>query len=519
MHIKFMAHGTGSGAAASAYLMGDLDHKGVARAGVEVLRGDPVLFGALADSLPFQQRYTSAVISWATEEAPTEDEINAVLDDFEKLAFAGLDRQDVHLTAVLHREEDGGVHVHILIPRVHLGTGKSLNVAPPSQRSHFDSLRNKWNYGKGWARPDDPLRRRPVQPSFDAYRDANDPKAIKQQISEYLLGLIAQGVITNAADLRRHVVEMGCEITRSGTDHLSIKPAEYPKAIRLKGEIYGASWTVENTVEREDRAAEARRTGRGGTVDEGAERYCQERLERACEGRAGYNRQRYEGRNRTAEIGHEAVQEGGPVAEAIFRHLVESVSDRRVPVIGARVRELGVVELARQRDPAADHDARSHQGGGGHREQRQGVPSSPPTRDFDQHERRSQSRGGAVNDGTGTDLGRQAGANRDDTQRADRGLDAAITGAGALFGRVSGALKRGTQRLRDAVRGSTARLRGAVERRGDIRGHDQDNARSIEHQCRELDGRAEYLAQCAEQVAALAKVEKAKGLRIGGLGM
>jgi hypothetical protein len=116
MHIKFMAHGTGSGAAASAYLMGDLDHKGVARAGVEVLRGDPVLFGALADSLPFQQRYTSAVISWATEEAPTEDEINAVLDDFEKLAFAGLDRQDVHLTAVLHREEDGGVHVHILIP-------------------------------------------------------------------------------------------------------------------------------------------------------------------------------------------------------------------------------------------------------------------------------------------------------------------------------------------------------------------------------------------------------------------
>nr|WP_181411535.1 hypothetical protein [Aeromonas hydrophila] len=62
MHIKFMAHGTGSGAAASAYLMGDLDHKGVARAGVEVLRGDPVLFGALAElsAVPaavYQRRY------------------------------------------------------------------------------------------------------------------------------------------------------------------------------------------------------------------------------------------------------------------------------------------------------------------------------------------------------------------------------------------------------------------------------------------------------------------------------
>lgn len=150
-------------------------------------------------------------------------------------------------------------------------------------------------------------------------------------------------MITNAADLRRKVVEMGCEITRSGADHLSIKPEGYPKAIRLKGEIYGASWTVENTLEREDRAAEARRTGRGGTVDKGAARFCQERIDKACERRAGYNRQRYEGRDRTAEIGHEAVQEGGPVAEAIFRHLVESVSDRRVPVIGARVRELGLL--------------------------------------------------------------------------------------------------------------------------------------------------------------------------------
>ncbi len=263
MHIKFLSHGTGSGGRAAAYLMGTHDHKGEERAGVEVLRGDPVLFAALADSLPFLQRYTSAVISWAAEEAPTEDEIDGVLDDFEKLAFAGLDRQDVHLTAVLHREADGSVHVHILIPRVHLGTGKSLNVAPPGQRGHFDSLRNKWNYSMGWARPDDPLRRRPVQPSFDAYRDGKDPKAIKQQISEYLLGSIAQGVITNAAELRRKVVEMGCEITRSGADHLSIKPEGYPKAIRLKGEIYGESWEVKNTLEREDRAAEARRTGRG----------------------------------------------------------------------------------------------------------------------------------------------------------------------------------------------------------------------------------------------------------------
>ncbi|WP_223918520.1 hypothetical protein, partial [Aeromonas caviae] len=39
----------------------------VERAGVTVLRGDPVLFAAVADSLPFQHRYSSAAISWAVE--------------------------------------------------------------------------------------------------------------------------------------------------------------------------------------------------------------------------------------------------------------------------------------------------------------------------------------------------------------------------------------------------------------------------------------------------------------------
>lgn len=40
MHIKFLAHGTGSAARASAYLMGPLDHTGAERASVTVLR-DP----------------------------------------------------------------------------------------------------------------------------------------------------------------------------------------------------------------------------------------------------------------------------------------------------------------------------------------------------------------------------------------------------------------------------------------------------------------------------------------------
>ncbi|HAU4909438.1 TPA: relaxase/mobilization nuclease domain-containing protein [Aeromonas hydrophila] len=294
MMIKFLAHGTGKASSAATYLLDSHDHKGEERAGVAVLRGDPQQFAAVADSLDFQHRYRSAVISWSEEEAPSDAEIGAVLDDFEALSFAGLDRQDVHLTAVQHREAGGGVHVHILVPRVHLGTGKSLNIAPPGHRKDFDALRDKWNYGKGWARPDDPLRARLIQPSFDAYKGQQDRTAIKRQIGDHLLGAVAQGLIRDRGELLEYLGEvLEFEITRQGKDYITIRPEGYPQGIRLKGELYGEGWRAENTLERETSAAASRGAGRGGHVDRGQSDTAQRAFDKACERRAEYNQGRY----------------------------------------------------------------------------------------------------------------------------------------------------------------------------------------------------------------------------------
>jgi hypothetical protein len=46
VHIKFLDHGKGSAAQASAYVLDKLDHLGNVRAGVEVLRGDATTFNA-----------------------------------------------------------------------------------------------------------------------------------------------------------------------------------------------------------------------------------------------------------------------------------------------------------------------------------------------------------------------------------------------------------------------------------------------------------------------------------------
>ena len=96
------------------------------REGVEVLRGDPDMVAAVADSLEFEHKYRSIVIAWAPENRPTDAQIGAVLDEFEKTAWAGLEPDRYSWTAVLHREHGGGVHVHILTARCDLETGKSL---------------------------------------------------------------------------------------------------------------------------------------------------------------------------------------------------------------------------------------------------------------------------------------------------------------------------------------------------------------------------------------------------------
>ena len=164
MLVKCLAHGEGSASKAGKYVMSSHDHQGIERAGVDVLRGDPQTFAAISDSLSFKKKYTSAVIAWAPEDDPTAKEISDVLDDFERTAFAGLQPDSYHFCAVLHVEENGAKHVHILIPNVHLETGKAFNPAPPNWQKTFGPLRDAWNNELGWARPDDPNRARLIQP-------------------------------------------------------------------------------------------------------------------------------------------------------------------------------------------------------------------------------------------------------------------------------------------------------------------------------------------------------------------
>lgn len=197
MLIKMLRHGTGSAARAAAYVLDEKDHMNIVRPHVEVLCGDPHLFAKIADSSPYKHKYTSVVIAFAEEDRPTSVEIKDVLKQFEELAFSGLEPDQYHMTAVLHQEPNGSKHIHILVPRLELRSGRSMNISPPGRfQKHFHMLQDKLNFEYGWADPNDPDRARFTKKGHETYLQSalkkvgKDRENYKQYIENLYLKLL-----------------------------------------------------------------------------------------------------------------------------------------------------------------------------------------------------------------------------------------------------------------------------------------------------------------------------------------
>ena len=90
MIAGFSSHGTGGGSGPVDYVT-DEKRKDRENEPPEVVRGDPEQTRDLIDSLEFKHKYTSGVLSFAPDEKITPEMEEAIIDRFEKVAFAGLE--------------------------------------------------------------------------------------------------------------------------------------------------------------------------------------------------------------------------------------------------------------------------------------------------------------------------------------------------------------------------------------------------------------------------------------------
>ena len=294
MHIKFINRGTGSAKSAEDYTLQEHDHKGEIRESVEVLRGNPSQVTAVADSLDFKHKYTSGVIAWHKDDQPTAEQINEVLDDFERVAFAGLDGDQYCYYAVWHGESNGAGHIHIIAPRVELATGKAMNIAPPNWQKTYDVIRDKHNIKNGWARPEEISHRKLVNTKINIHSDLGHTKA-KAEINKAIMELVERGTIANAEQVESYLNSVpGITVQpRRGDKSLSVKVDGIKKNIKLQGLAYERRFSsqqvsreLEAEQEQRARASQEDRSREYGRVSEV--------LEDIVRARSEFNRGRYD---------------------------------------------------------------------------------------------------------------------------------------------------------------------------------------------------------------------------------
>ena len=268
MIIKLFRRGTGRGSGPVDYLLSDKDSEGNPRPyAPEILFGDSDRTRHVIDSLDFRHKYTSGVLSFATEDRPTPAQQEQVIREFEDLAFAGLSRDRVLVLWVRHTGKDGRVELHFVIPKVDLATGKQFNAFPPGWKKDFRDWKNMTNLKNGWADPEDPDRARVRSPGE---KEGVSRRREKERLTAHLVSKIKAREISDRDGVIEELKRQGYEIGRLSSEYLSIRKEGNPP-LRLKGGIFSESFSLEHSekIRTVDRAERLGKSARGAALARG----------------------------------------------------------------------------------------------------------------------------------------------------------------------------------------------------------------------------------------------------------
>lgn len=254
----------------------------------KVLRGDPNRMRHLIDACPHQWSYRAGVLSFTSQDSPTEDQQRIVMDAFEDLAFAGLEPDQRSILWVQHTHEDR-VELHFVTPRMELTSGRSLNIAPPGYQKSYDALRDVLNKEHGWSDPQAPERAREVSSIIEAVQRGQS----RERIHDWVLARVEAGAITNRSELISQLIDVGFEVPRAGKNYVTVYDPERDERWRLKGDIFREDWTRKKAVERAIENSDREPSRSGSRLDALSLQELRSRLRDVTEKRAAYHRERY----------------------------------------------------------------------------------------------------------------------------------------------------------------------------------------------------------------------------------
>ncbi len=376
MYIKVFPRGKGRGAGPVEYaIRPDDPATGELReVRPEILRGDPEQTRRLIDLAGEGRtwKYSSGVCSWAPGEIVTPEQEQTFMDEFEAVAFAGLEEDQRDVLWVRHGHADHH-ELHFVVPRVELSTGKAMNPFAPGWQKDFDPLRDKWNISEGWSRPDDPARARLTQPGIFAQL-SGDKKRFLAVVNEYVAQEVTEGRVENRGDLLSSLQEVGLGVAKEAKNYVTVKD-EAGNRHRLKGAIYQADFIRERFIA-ENPSPDGAEPGRDREADQRRVAELERELERIRAKRTDYNRGRYTGRG---EADHEADQQRAAAdREAVPEPGPEDGGDPHRDLARHLRRELGHGAVSVMADrPGPGREAGGHPGHGRNTNEIEGVGVGP----------------------------------------------------------------------------------------------------------------------------------------------
>jgi len=212
-----------------------------------VIAGDPAQVRGLIAGMDSKNPFTSCALTYEREITPAEAARD--IRSFEVALFPGLDPTSWARLWVRHAElakdpvtkqilPGGRVRtaLHLIIPNVHLPTGKHLQ--PFWKGADFKRI-EAWqeitNAERGYTSPKDPSRRRDI---FISSRLPQNIGALKKTLNATINEAITHGEITSREELCSWLENLGFEIARVTKKSISISRHDLKKNLRLEGQTY-----------------------------------------------------------------------------------------------------------------------------------------------------------------------------------------------------------------------------------------------------------------------------------------
>ena len=298
MLVKFFHRGKGGGSGPVDYLLG----KDRNRENAKTLRGNPEQVKELIDGLSFARNYTSGCLSFAEKDIP-ENQKQELMDSFQDMLMAGLDRNQYDILWVEHKDKDR-LELNFLIPNVELSTNKRLQpYYDKNDRLYVNSWQQIANDSFKFKDPHDPANKRFTVTAKDL---PEDKKLAVSMITTSLVNEVSLGEIKNRDDVINKLQMYGLKIARETNLSISIKDPSGGKNIRLKGALYERDFKSSRDVAADvTRSIESYQTDRNERLSR-----AQATLEKANQAKRRTNIERYgrHGKQNTAKPDKHSVQ-------------------------------------------------------------------------------------------------------------------------------------------------------------------------------------------------------------------